>query len=96
MEDTGVIEGYTAKLDEVKMGKPVQAFVMVFMKTTDHPAFGRFLAAKEMVREAHRVSGEGCYWLKVSASDHEELNRFLDELLKHGNYQLNLSIGRVK
>lgn len=96
LEDLGIIEGFTVKLNPNKLGNSITAFITVFMKTTDHYFFQQFLVHKETIAEAHRVSGEGCYWLKANISSQEELNVLLDEILKYGNYRVNLSIGSVK
>lgn len=95
MEEDGVIEKYTIVMNEMKLGKSIQAFITVFMKTTNHTEFQQFLKNHLNVSEAHRVSGEGCYFLKVSLSSQEELNKVLDEILKYGNYRVNLSIGKI-
>ncbi|MFZ5967737.1 MAG: Lrp/AsnC family transcriptional regulator [Bacillota bacterium] len=96
MEEFGVIQGYTVKVDPVKEGKVVTAFVTIFMKTTDHAAFIRFVKQSPAVVEANRTSGEGCYLLKVNAATQEELLQFLDEVLAYGNYRVNLSIEDIK
>lgn len=96
MEDLGIIEGYTVKLNPGKLGKNITALITIFMRTTDHHSFQRFLAGKEMIVKAHRVSGEGCYWLEANIANQDELNELLDEILRYGNYRLNLSIGKIK
>ncbi|MCZ8512984.1 Lrp/AsnC family transcriptional regulator [Paenibacillus filicis] len=97
LEDMGVIDGYTLKWNPEKLGLTVLALVTVFMKLdASHARFQSFLRREEKVEEAHRVSGEGCYWLKVRVADHEALNAFLDELLHYGNYRVSLSIGAIK
>jgi len=96
LEDLGVIEGFTVKLNQNKLGNSMTALITVFMKTTDHQSFEHFLARKELIAVAHRVSGEGCYWLEANFSSQEELNQLLNEILRYGNYRVNLSIGKVK
>lgn len=96
MEELGVIDGYTVKLDSSKLGKNLTAFITVFMKTTDHLTFQNFIKESKLVSEAHRVSGEGCYLLKAKISDDKELNQLLDKILRFGNYRVNLSIGKIK
>jgi Lrp/AsnC family leucine-responsive transcriptional regulator len=66
------------------------------MKTNNHAAFQDFLKQREEVSEAHRISGEGCYLLKVSVTSAEELSRLLDDILRYANYRVNISIGTVK
>lgn len=96
LERLGVLEGYTVKVNAAQLGYAVTAYVTVFMKTTDHRGFGRFVRQSSLVREADRISGEGCYLLKVQAVDQKALVAFLDELLAFGNYRVNLSMERVK
>jgi Lrp/AsnC family leucine-responsive transcriptional regulator len=96
MEKLGIIRGYTVVLDQTKLGKTITGYVTVFMKTTDHPAFQTYISGHEAVISADRISGHGCYLLKVSVATHEELDQFLDSLLKYGNYSLNLSVKKFK
>lgn len=96
MEDLGVIQGYTVKLDQSKLGKSLIAFITIFMKTTDHLSFQTFIKEKSEILEANRISGDGCYLLKVNVSNEEDLMNLLDEILKYGNYRVNISIGKIK
>ncbi|MBW7455780.1 Lrp/AsnC family transcriptional regulator [Paenibacillus sepulcri] len=97
LQDMGVIEGYTLIWNPDKIGLAVHAFITVFMKsTTAHQSFQSFAKQHEMVAETHRVSGEGCYWMRVRVRTSLELTSFLDELLQYGNYKVSLSIGQIK
>ena len=96
LEKLGIIEVYTVRLNENKLGMEIMAFVTVFMKTTYHSSFQKYLRESVMVTEAHRISGDGCYILKTVASSQQELIGFLDSLLRYGNYRVNLSIGRIR
>lgn len=96
LEDLGIIEGFTVKLNQEKMGKTITALITIFMKANNHSAFQQFIRNKETIMEAQRISGEGCYWLKANLATEIELNQLLDEILFYGNYRLNISIGRIK
>ena len=96
MEELGVIEAFTIRVNPHLDGKTRIGFVTVFMKTHDHASFLQFVSEQETVEEAHRISGEGCYLLRVRAKDEQELTGMLDQLLTYGNYRVNLSIGQVK
>lgn len=96
LEDSGVIKAYSIILDEIKLGLSYTAFVTVFMKTTNHSSFASFINERKEVSEAHRISGEGCYLLKVKVKSQEQLNDFLNKVLTFGNYRLNLSIQVIK
>ncbi len=96
LEKEGIIRGYSVLLDETHLGKTITAYVTVFMKTTNHRDFHVFIKNQDSVREASRISGEGCYWLKLSVGSETELNHFLDEILQFGNYRVNLCIDKIK
>lgn len=96
IEALGVIRGYTVKLDEEKLGKHLSAYITIFMKTTDHAAFHKFINGSDAVTEADRISGDGCYIVKVNVSTQDELSQFLDSILQYGNYRVNISIGKIK
>lgn len=96
MEEAGIITGYTVSINRALLGKEITAYITVFMKTTDHPAFRRFLDNSESVVEAHRISGEGCYLLKAQFSSQDAVSRFLDALLAYGNYRISMSVEQIK
>ncbi|MGD6940672.1 Lrp/AsnC family transcriptional regulator [Cytobacillus gottheilii] len=96
LEDSGVIKAYSLLIDSMKIGLSYTAFVIIYMKTANHDAFIRFVTEKNQVHEVHRVSGEGCYHLKIKVSSQEQLNEFLNQLLEFGNYSIHLSIQEIK
>jgi len=96
LEDLGIIERYTAIMDESKLGKPVIALITIFMKTTLHDELRQFLKSRTEVEEVHRISGEGCYWLKACFPANSDLTSFLNVLLRYGNYRVNLSIEKLE
>ncbi|MEG6586757.1 Lrp/AsnC family transcriptional regulator [Dendrosporobacter sp. 1207_IL3150] len=96
MERLGIIRGYTVLLDEHLSEKKISAHVTVFMKTNDHNIFHTFLKNNDCVIDASRISGDGCYLLKIMVDSQEELNLFLDQILKYGNYRVSIAIGKIK
>lgn len=96
MESMGIIRGYSVILDERLLGNTIMAYVTIFMKTTNHKAFLEFIKSNLLILEADRISGEGCYLLKVQSKTQEELNNLLDSILEFGNYRVSISIGKVK
>ncbi|MEM1503664.1 winged helix-turn-helix transcriptional regulator [Domibacillus sp. 8LH] len=96
LEENGVIKAYSLFVEDVKIGLSCTAFVIVYMKTANHDAFVHFLRDRQEIVEAHRISGEGCYHLKVKLHAQNHLNELLNQILEYGNYMLNLSIQEVK
>ena len=82
LEESGLIKGYTALVDEAGLGYEVTAFAMVRLHNqaeTDLRAFENRVLAWPFVREAHMLSGESDYMLKCVAPD---LPAFQDFVLK--------------
>ena len=96
LEDSGAIKAYTVMVDEIKLGLTYTAFITIFMKTTNHEVFKQFILSQNEIVEAHRISGGGCYHLKVKVDLQESLNALLDKILEFGNYELYLSINEIK
>lgn len=96
LEDNGVIKAYSLIVDEMKLGLSYTAFIIIYMKTPNHDSFIRFMNDRNEVVEVHRVSGEGCYHLKIKVNSQEQLNLFLDKILEYGNYSVHLSIQEIK
>jgi len=74
LEDEGVLQGFTVRVNPSGIGKPVLAFITVFMSANRHPEFQRFVKGKEEITEAYRISGDGCYYVSASVSSQEALN----------------------
>lgn len=96
LEREGVIKAFTLKMDPAKAGYPIRAYIHVFMKTSDHRPFHDYLKSDDAVERADRISGDACYLVTVHAKDEAHLNRILENILKHGNYRINLAIGAIK
>ncbi|NUU58988.1 Lrp/AsnC family transcriptional regulator [Paenibacillus agri] len=97
MRELEIIEGYTVRWNPGKIGQNVHAFVTVFLASNAaHPVFLAFAKEDRRVEEIHKVSGEGCYWMRVRATSQEELSTFLDELLGYGNYKISLVLSQIK
>lgn len=95
LEDKGIIKAYTILVNELSTTRKVIAFVTVIMKSNNHTGFQIYIKNEASIVEAHRISGDGCYILKVEVDSDERLNQILDDVLKHGNYRLNISIGEI-
>lgn len=96
MQDEGIIETFTVSLNHEKLGRPIYALITVFMSSANHISFQGFLSDREDIVEAYRITGEGCYWLKANLTNQKELNKLLDDILRYGNYKVNMVIDKIK
>src|SRR3569832_1869615 len=84
MEQAGVIEGYTVRINAQQLG--LQDTVLVQVTLDSHSdntldKFGETLAAIPEVVEAYLVSGEYDYLLRVAVKDTRDYERLLRERL---------------
>ena len=82
LEEKGIVQGYTARIDPHAVGLGLVAFT--FVRSNDRPGGIRtaeLLAEIPEVLEVHHVAGEDCFLVKVRAPDTEALGRLLRERL---------------
>jgi len=96
LEDSGVITQYTIYTNNNLLGKNITGFITVFMKTPNHDKIVKLAKISSIVTEAHRISGDGCYLLKIMCSDMDEINSLLDNIVEYGTYRLSLSTSAIK
>lgn len=67
LEDSGVIAGYSAVVSPEQLGLDVLAFVRLRYPTANYKPFHDLIATTPEIIEAHHVTGEDCFILKVVA-----------------------------
>ncbi|WP_435137046.1 Lrp/AsnC family transcriptional regulator [Actinacidiphila sp. bgisy144] len=67
LEESGVIRGYSAVVDPERLGLGILAFVRLRYPTGNYKPFHDVLATTPEITEAHHVTGEDCFVLKVLA-----------------------------
>jgi Lrp/AsnC family leucine-responsive transcriptional regulator len=67
LEEAGVIAGYQATVNPERVGLTVMAFVRVRYPTGNYRPFHAMLDSTPEIVEAHHVTGEDCFILKVLA-----------------------------
>ncbi|MDC8756021.1 Lrp/AsnC family transcriptional regulator [Janthinobacterium fluminis] len=84
LEQSGVIQGYTAQLDAGMLGLEVEAFVMITMRRDVEHWHEQFVAALQNMDEvvgSHIVTGEANYLLRVRARNLKHYSDFVLEKL---------------
>jgi Lrp/AsnC family leucine-responsive transcriptional regulator len=82
LEQKGIIQAYTAKINPAILDLNLLAFI--FIKTSEGP--GNAIVAKHLAKipdvlELHHIAGEDCYLMKVRAKDPLALIHFMREKL---------------
>lgn len=96
LEDNGVIEGYTIKVNRVKLGCYIHAFINIYTKSTYHEPYLSFIKTQEKyLINNYKISGDSCYLLECKFPSNELLDQFLIDLNKHVNYKLSIVINKL-
>jgi Lrp/AsnC family leucine-responsive transcriptional regulator len=95
LEDSGVIEGYTIKVNQVKLGYFIHSFINIFTKSAHHNPYLSFIKTQEQyIINNYKISGDGCYLLECKFPSNEILDQFLEGLNEHVNYKLTIVINK--
>jgi len=84
LEESGVIEGYHARLNAAALGYGIMVFAMVSLRSQaedDLRAFEQHLATLPEVLECHMLNGEIDFILKIVAHDLQAFQSFLTSRL---------------
>ncbi|WP_119273049.1 Lrp/AsnC family transcriptional regulator [Taklimakanibacter deserti] len=90
LEDVGVIQGFTARLDPAALGLAVGAYIRVRPAMGELPRVTALLADIPEIIECDRITGEDCFMAKVFVARIEDLERVIDRLIPYA--QTNTSI----
>lgn len=91
LEEAGIIKGYRADLDREKLDLGIVNVITVTLATHNRDnaqRFARLIAGLPEVLEAHALTGEMDYIIKVVTPDLKSLSAFVNEvLLPHESVQ---------
>ncbi|MEC5425867.1 Lrp/AsnC family transcriptional regulator [Virgibacillus sp. C22-A2] len=77
LEDQGVIEGYSIKVNGVKLGCYIHTFIAIINQGTSHQPYLSFIKTQEQqIIYNFKVSGEDCYLLECKFPSNEILTSF--------------------
>ncbi|MCP0886056.1 Lrp/AsnC family transcriptional regulator [Ligilactobacillus sp. WILCCON 0076] len=83
LEEQKIIEGYTTNINYKKLGKSLEAFILV--ETNRCKSFRNFCQCHSIIKEFYRLAGKYSYLVRVSVQSIETLESFIDEIQRFGN-----------
>ncbi|CAH1195277.1 HTH-type transcriptional regulator LrpC [Paenibacillus auburnensis] len=93
LEDTGVLEGYTIKVNQSKLGCIIHAFITLYTNTLNHQPLLAYIKMKEpFVLNTYKIGGDGCYLLECRFPSNQHIDEFLDGLNEYANYKVSMVI----
>ncbi|WP_340560618.1 Lrp/AsnC family transcriptional regulator [Streptomyces sp. GSL17-111] len=80
LEEAGVISGYAAVVDPEKVGLTIMAFVRLRYPNSNYKPFHDLVAVMPEVLEAHHVTGDDCFVIKVAVRSMRHLEEVTGRL----------------
>lgn len=84
LEELGYVAGYHARLNVEKLGLPLQAIIRLAPRGRVSAEVDQLVRGLPEVLEAHHVTGEDCYVLKVAVPTMGYLEQLLERLMRCG------------
>ncbi|MFP3720749.1 Lrp/AsnC family transcriptional regulator [Niallia circulans] len=95
LEENGIIEGYTIKTNQAKLGYSIHAMISIITNSPYHEPYLTYLnAQKEYVINNYKISGDSCYLLECKFPSTQVLDEFLVGLSSNVNYKLSIIINK--
>jgi Lrp/AsnC family transcriptional regulator, leucine-responsive regulatory protein len=95
LEDEGIIEGYSVKLNREKIGLPVTAFFKLRVNAESCTQMRELAIALPEVIEAHRVVGNEHYILQVVLPSMQSLEAIMEKFLPLGSVDISIILSTL-
>jgi Lrp/AsnC family transcriptional regulator, leucine-responsive regulatory protein len=80
LEDAGIIQGFTVRLDLEKLGYQAMALIEVKTNPTSYPKVLEFASHQKEIRECYFVTGDSSFVARVIMQDISELQSWIERL----------------
>jgi Lrp/AsnC family leucine-responsive transcriptional regulator len=90
LEEAGVIAGYTAVVDQERLGLPILAFVRLRYPNGNYKPFHDLVETTPEILEAHHVTGDDCFVIKVAARSMRHLEEISGKIATLGSVTTNV------
>ena len=85
LEDTGVIERYTAIINNEKVGKPISVLINASVKPEKQESFLKFANQADEIVECHHVTGPHSMIMKAYLREMTHLEELVGKIQFYGN-----------
>lgn len=96
LEDYGIIEGYTIKINKKKLGLTIDCIIKVTMKNGEYERFKAFIKEYKRSEWGYRIAGNSCFLIKLSVKTLSEIEEFIDEISSYAITITNIAFSEIK
>lgn len=80
LEEMGIIEGYTIRVNRKKLGFSLDCLMEITLKNGDHKRFKAYIEEHPRALFCYRIAGQACYMVMLSVTRLEEIEEFINEV----------------
>lgn len=96
LEDSGIIEGYTIKINKKKLGLPIDCIIKVTMKNGQHEKFKEFINEYKRSEWCYRIAGDGCFLVKLSVKALGDIEEFINAISSYAITETIIALSEVE
>lgn len=95
LEDDGIIEGYTIKINKKKLGLSIDCIIKLTMKNGGYEKFKSFIKEYKRSEWCYRIAGDGCFLIKLSVKSLNEIEEFINEISEYAITETIIAFSEV-
>ncbi|MEW9122284.1 MAG: Lrp/AsnC family transcriptional regulator [Thermotaleaceae bacterium] len=95
LEDNGIIEGYTVKINKKRLGLPIDCIIRVTMKNGEYEKFKKFIKEYKLSEWCYRTAGQGCFLVKLSAKSLNDIEEFINAIASYAMTETLIAFSEV-
>lgn len=96
LEDEGVIEEYTIKINKKILGFSMDCIIKVTMKNGQYDKFKAFISEYKRSEWCYRIAGDGCFLVKLCVKSLNEIEDFINEISSYAMTETIIAFSETK
>lgn len=95
MEEDGIIEGYTIKINKKRLGLSIDCIIKVSMRNGQYEKFKDFIKEYKRSEWCYRTAGDGCFLVKLSVKTLDEIEEFINNVSSYAMTETIIAFSSV-
>lgn len=96
LEDSGILEKYTIRLNQKKLGFAIDCIIEVTMRDGQYEKFKSFIKDYKYSEWCYRIAGAACFIVKLSVSSLEDIEQFIDVVSPYAMTETSIVFSEVE
>jgi len=95
MEELGIINGYTVKIDMEKLGYSLGVYISIKIRFGQVQNFGKYIKSVPEICECHKLTGHDCMLMKGYVKNPKHLEDLNERLTVYGELTTSLILNSI-